>query len=123
MQVSPIHFLSSWDVGKAHNLGLRLVKAGADVNAVAKRGTTVGGTPLMWAVYGDHLEHAKILIELGAEPMISIDDGEDSLSFAARLHSVILLRYLLENTRPIRIRGHLSRLTEATLGGESRSNA
>ena len=118
--MSPIHFLSSWDVGKARNLGLRLVKAGADSNAVAKPGTTIGGTPLMWAVCGGHLEHAKILIELGAEPMISTDDGEDALSFAARLHSATLLRYLLENTRPIRVRGHLSRLTEATLGGESR---
>lgn len=118
--MSPIHFLSSWEVGKAHKLGLRLVEAGADVNAVAKRGTTVGGTPLMWAVYGGHLEHAKILIGLGAEPMTSADDGEDALSFAARLHSATLLRYLLENTRPIRVRGHLRRLTEATLGGESR---
>lgn len=74
----------------------------------------------MWAVWGGHLEHARILIELGAEPMISTDDGEDALSFAARLHLATLLRYLLENTRPIRVRGHLSRLTEATLGGESR---
>ena len=120
MQVSPIHFLSSWDVGKSHNLGLRLIKAGANVNAVAKRGTTVGGTPLMWAVYGAHLDHAKILVELGAEPMISTDDGEDALSFAARLHLATLLRYLLENTRPMRIRGHMSRLTKAALGGESR---
>lgn len=120
VQVSPIHFLSSWEVGKARSLGLRLVKAGADVNAVAKRGITVGGTPLMWAVYSGNLEHAKILIELGAESMISTDDGEDALSFAARLHSATLLRVLLENTRPIRVRGHLNRLIEATLGGQSR---
>ena len=118
--MSAIHFLSSWDVEKAHSLGLRLVKAGVDVNAVAKRGTTVGGTPLMWAVYGGHLEHAKILIELGAEPMVSTNDGEDALSFAARQHSAVLFRYLLENTRPFRVRGHLRRLIEATLGGESR---
>lgn len=74
----------------------------------------------MWAVYSGDLEHAKILIELGAEPMISTDDGEDALSFAARLHSATLLRVLLENTRPIRVRGHLSRLIEAALGGQSR---
>ena len=72
--------------------------------------------------------------------MISTDDGEDALSFAARLHSATLLRYLLENTRPIRVRGrhfpghlsqkssadpetrvgHMIRLTEAAPGGESR---
>ena len=74
----------------------------------------------MWAVLGGHFEHAKILIELGAEPMIAADDGEDALSFAARLHSATLLRFLLENTRPIQVRGHLSRLTEVALGGESR---
>lgn len=97
-----------------------MIRAGADVNAVARRGTTVGGTPLMWAVYGGHLEHVKILIELGAEPMISTDHGEDALSFAARLHLAEFLRYLLENIRPVRVRGHLSRLIVATLGGESR---
>ena len=118
--MSPIHFLSSWDVGKAHDLGLRLIKVGANVNAIAKPGTTVGGTPLMWAVYGGHLEHTKILIELGAEPMISTDNGEDALSFAARSHSASLLKRLLEHTPPIRVHGHLGRLVEATLGGESR---
>ena len=74
----------------------------------------------MWAVWGGHLEHARILIELGAETIVSREDGEDALSFAARLHSATILRYLLENTRPIRVRGHLSRLTTAALGGESR---
>ena len=118
--VSPIHFLSSWDAAKALDLGLRLIKAGANVNTVAKRGTTVGGTPLMWAVYRGHLEHSKILIELGAEPMACTDGGEDALSFAARLHSATQLRYLLENTRPARVRGHIGRLIEAAAGGESR---
>ncbi len=90
------------------------------MNAVAKSGITVGGTPLMWAVLGGHFEHAKILIELGAEPTVAADDGENALSFAARLHSATLLRFLLENTRPIQVRGQLSRLTEVALGGESR---
>lgn len=118
--MSPIHFLSSWDVEKAHDLGLRLIKAGANVNAIAKRGPSIGGTPLMWAVYGGHLEHARILMEFGAQPMISTDDHEDALSFAARLHSATFLQYLLEYTRPIQVRGHISRLAEAALGGESR---
>lgn len=118
--VSPIHFLSSWDVRKAENLGRRLVLAGADINARAKRGHTVGGTPLMWSVYGDHLEHSSILIKLGADPMASSDDGADALSFAAKLHLAAQLRLLLENVRPAQIRDQIGRLIEAAAGGESR---
>lgn len=118
--VSPIHFLSSWDLSKAEDLGRRLVLAGADVNARAKRGPSVGGTPLMWSVYGNHLEHSSILIKLGADPMASMVDGADALSFAAKLHLTAHLRLLLENVRPARVRNHLGRLAENAAGGESR---
>lgn len=40
--VSPLHFLSSWKVNKAELLGQQLVEAGADINARAERGSTVG---------------------------------------------------------------------------------
>lgn len=40
--VSPLHFLSSWDVHKAEDPGRRLINAGADINAQAKRGATIG---------------------------------------------------------------------------------
>lgn len=118
--VSPIHFLSSWDVSKAEGLGRRLIRAGAEVNARAKRGHTVGGTPLMWSVYGDHVEHSQILLNLGADPMAATIDGDDALSFAAKLHLTAHLRLLLENVRPSQVRGHLRRLTAAAAGGESR---
>lgn len=118
--VSPIHFLSSWDASRAESLGARLILAGADVNARAKRGPSVGGTPLMWSVYGDHIEHSLILIKLGAEPMLSTEDGDDALSFAARSHLTAHLRVLLENVCPARVRGHIPRLIEAAAGGESR---
>ena len=118
--VSPLHFLSSWKVDKAEDVGRKLIEAGVDINAMAKRGPTVGGSPLMWSVYGNHLEHSKILIRLGAEPMATTEDGCDALSFAARLHLVDHLRLLLENTRPGQVRGHLHRLIEAAAGGESR---
>ncbi|MCJ1276535.1 hypothetical protein MMC21_004341 [Puttea exsequens] len=117
--VSPLHFLSMWDIEEAEKLGLQLIQAGADVNANAKRGSTVGGTPLMWSVYGNHLEHSEILIKLGADPMTSLD-GDDALTFAARLHLTMHLRMLLENLRPAQVRGNLRRLIEATAGGESR---
>lgn len=117
--VSPLHFLSSWKLAKAERLGRQLVEAGADVNARAERGSTVGGTPLMWSVFGDHLEHSEILLKLGADPIL-MQDGDDALSFAARLHSTTHLRLLLENVRPAQLRGHMKRLVEAAAGGESR---
>ena len=73
----------------------------------------------MWAVVGDHLAHSEILLKLGADPMAS-QDGDNALSFAARLHSATHLRLLLENVRPAQFRGHLKRLVEAAAGGESR---
>ena len=118
--VSPLHFLSSWHVSKAEALGRKLVTAGADINAHAKKGPTVGGTPLMWSVQGDHIEHSLILIKLGADPMAANEHGEDALSFAARLHLATHLQILLENIKPMLFRGHLSRLVEAAAGGVSR---
>lgn len=118
--VSPLHFLSSWRVDKAEDLGRKLIQAGVNINAMAKRGPTVGGNPLMWSVFGNHLESSKILLRLGAEPMAATEDGCDALSFAAKLHLVDHLRLLLENTRPEQVRGHLRRLVEAAAGGESR---
>lgn len=118
--VSPIHFLSSWDVSKAEEIGRRLLQAGVDVNATAKRGSSVGGTPLVWSVYGNHLEHSAILIKLGADPLAAMDDGVDALSFAAQLHLTAHLRLLLENLRPVQVRGQLRRLIEAAASGDSR---
>ena len=118
--VSPLHFLSSWELNEAENLGRRLISAGADINTPAIRGPTVGGTPLMWSVYGDHLAHSSILIKLGADPLALTKDGDDALSFAARLHLVPHLRLLIENVRPTQLRGSIGRLIEAAAGGESR---
>lgn len=118
--VSPLHFLSSWKLDKAEDLGRKLIQAGANISTVAKRGPTIGGNPLMWSVYGNHLEHSKILLRLGADPMAATEDGCDALSFAAKLHLVDHLRLLLDHTRPVQIRGHLRGLVEAAAGGDSR---
>lgn len=118
--VSPMHFLSSWDVKIAEGLGHKLILAGADIDVRAKRGPTVGGTPLMWSVFGDHIEHSQILLTLGANPLAATVDGDDALSFAAKLHLTAHLQLLLENVRPSQVRGHLQRLIAAAAGGESR---
>jgi serine/threonine protein kinase/ankyrin repeat protein len=118
--VTPLHFLSTWDENIAERLGQKLILAGADVNARAKRGVSVGGTPLMWSVYGDHLTHSAILIRLGADPMVGTGDGIDALFFASQLHLASHLRLLLENLRPVQVRGHMRRLFEGAASGESR---
>ena len=117
--VSPLHFLSSWHVGKAEDLGRRMIAVGADVNAKAKPGSTIGGTPLMWAVFGDHLLHCQILLRLGADPMAANEAGEDALSLAARLHLNSHLRALLENIRPVALHNEIGRLVGAAAGGVS----
>ena len=118
--ISPIHFFSSWKLSRAESIGRQLVEAGADINANATRGMSIGGTPLMWSVYGDHLRHSEILLKLGGDPMVARNDGVDALSLAAQLHLTHHLRLLLENVRPAQVRGHLRRLVEAAASGESR---
>ena len=118
--VSALHFLSSWDLNKASQLGDKFIQAGADVNAVADRGSTIGGTPLMWSVYGDHIEHSRILLEIGAEPLTGLGTGENALILAARLHLADHLQLLLEHVRPAELRKSLPRLLEAAAGGDSR---
>ena len=121
--VSPLHFVSSWDIQKAEGLARRLVAAGADINARAKRGSTIGGTPLMWSVFGDHIAQSSVLLKLGADPMAVTDNfanGDDALTLAARLHQTAHLRLLMEHVPPTVIHGQLRRLIEAVAGGESR---
>lgn len=65
------------------------------------------------------MEHSGILLKLGADPL-AMQDGDDALSIAARLHSATQLRILLENVRPAQVRGHIGRLIAAAVGGESR---
>ena len=118
--VSPLHFLSLWNLEEARTLGQKLIRAGADVNTISKPGKTVGGTPLMWSVFGDHKAHTKVLLNLGADPLIETRNGEDALSFAARLHLASHLRLLMEHIRPVQLRGQMQRLLAAAAGGESR---
>ena len=118
--VTPLHFLSSWDVKRAEGLGRKLVEAGANVDAFATPGLTRGGTALMWSVLDDHIEHTRILLDLGANPMVAPERDEDALSVAAKLHLMDHLRLLMEYVRPRALRGHLARLFEAATGGDSR---
>lgn len=118
--VTPLHFLSSWDLDKAESLGRKLIRSGGSINAVARKGTSVGGTPLMWSVYGDRLEHSSVILELGGSPTTIDAFGNCALSLSSRLHLQMHLRLLLNQTKPVQIDEWLHRLYVAAASGESR---
>ena len=67
-----------------------LVKAGADVNAKVEKGTsgagrlgTTGATPLLLASKTADLPYMKLLVELGADPLLPNKDGATPLMAAA----------------------------------------
>ena len=118
--VTPLHFASRWEAGEASKLIPQFVQAGVPINAVTKRGPTVGGTPLMWSVHEECIEISQILIDNGADPVQSDDDGESALTFASKIHSVAHLRMLLAHVRPVDVRDQFSKLVQAALGDISR---
>jgi ankyrin repeat protein len=72
-----------------------IVKRGADVNARLKRGRRAGGarfseigaTPLLLAADRADLEYMKLLVELGADPLLGNEDGTTSFLVAAGIGS------------------------------------
>ena len=118
--VSPLHFASSWDTSQACTLVPALIKAGVDVDALAQRGPTVGGTPLMWSVHGDHIEHSQLLLAHGANPLVALEDGENALIFAASHHCSSHLRLLLTHSQPTLVKDQFQNILVAALGGVSR---
>lgn len=118
--VSPLHFASSWDITQAKDLIPQLIKAGADIDAIARRGPTVGGTPLMWSLHEDHVQHSKLLLQNGANPLVCLADGENALSLAARTHSTSHLRMFLTYVRAVEVQDRFSAILEGCLSGVSR---
>jgi ankyrin repeat protein len=57
-----------------------LLAQGANVNAQ----NDSGSTPLIEAVYGNHIETVKLLLEKGADPNLRKKDGATALGFAQR---------------------------------------
>ena len=117
--MSPLHYLSSWDIAKAESLGQALISAGYNINAQAQNGPMPGGTPLMWSIVGDHIEHSAILLRLGADPELSTTDGTDALLLAAKLHLSSHLDLLLHSKTSFRVCENACRLMEAAIIGES----
>lgn len=117
--VTPLHFISAWEITKAEEVGRKLIQCGGDINATAKRGVSVGGTPLIWSVFEDRLEHSSLILMLGGSPTIEIL-GLSALLLTARLHLSAHMRLLLKNIRPVEVQDCLGRLLVAAASGESR---
>jgi len=58
---------------------------------------SVGGTPLMWACYKEHLEIAKLLIEKKADINTKTNKGSIALHFACNNWNLKIVKLLLEN--------------------------
>lgn len=117
--ITALHFISSWDLSRAKLLAKKIIKAGGDINAIAGRGSSIGGTPLMWSVMQDRLDHSQIILDLGG----SATSGRNKLNalvLSAHLHTIDHLRLLLGNTRPVEVFGLLQSLLVAAASGHSR---
>ncbi|ODC02864.1 hypothetical protein BFW38_04155 [Terasakiispira papahanaumokuakeensis] len=77
----------------------QLIKAGVDVNATNKAGTSM----LMWAFFSQRLPEFKRLLAEGADPTIQDDDGETVVHYAAGLNSIDYLEVLLAEGVPVDI--------------------
>src|SRR6185503_87426 len=75
------------------SLGQRLIKAGADVNAIDGQGTTA----LLWAVRRDQPETIDLLLEAGAEVDRRDKSGWTALTMAAKLGRETIVRNLLDH--------------------------
>ena len=68
-----------------------LLKKGANINAADSQ----GWTPLMLAVYFDHIEIIKLLISHGADTGLKNIDGKTATTFAmGRPHKEIIIQEL-----------------------------
>lgn len=117
--VTPLHFISAWEIAKAREIGRKLIQYGGDINATAKRGVSIGGTPLIWSVFEDRLEHSSLILTLGGDPTVETL-GLSALLLTARLHLSAHMRLLLKNIRPVEVQDWLGRLLVAAASGESR---
>ena len=75
-----------------------LVEAGADVNAV---GGESGATPAMWAAQRCHLYLVHLLLQYGADPLLTDGQGYNILHLATFDGNVFLLIILLHTNIPI----------------------
>ncbi len=72
--------------GKGDNAKVaELLAGGANVNAQ----NDAGGTPLMEAVYNNHTETVKLLLDKGANPDLRKKDGATALGFAQKYPPIV----------------------------------
>ena len=118
--VTALHFIFAWDVDKARSIGHKLIQVGGNINTVARKGVSAGGTPLMWSVHADSRKHSSIILELGGNPLTPDVCGVNALHLCARLHLAKHLQLLLKHSSPAKVEGFVSQLLVEAASGESR---
>ena len=118
--VTALHFLSAWDMDKARDIGHKPIQVGGNINTVARKGASAGGTPLMWSVHADSQKHSSLILELGGDPLTPDIFGVNALHLCARLHLVKHLQLLLKHISPAKVEGFVSQLLVEAASGESR---
>ena len=118
--VTALHFLFARNMDKAGDIGHKLIQVGGNINTVARKGASAGGTPLMWSVHTDSRKHSSLILGLGGDPLTPDVFGVNALHLCARLHLVKHLQLLLKHTSPAKVEGFVSRLLLEAASGESR---
>lgn len=73
-----------------------LIEQGAAINAVDEQGYTA----LHSAIVGDYFVSVQLLIEHGADPLITNEDGDDALQRAALCDNPEIVEYLIQKMNP-----------------------
>lgn len=68
-----------------------------EVDSIINKVDALHMTPLHWAAYYGSLEHAKLLMRLGADPSLVDLEGKTPLHYAVTTTNVALLRLLLNS--------------------------
>ncbi|KAI9769607.1 MAG: hypothetical protein M1839_003609 [Geoglossum umbratile] len=102
---TPMHWLLSFDDCRVPQAGQALFERGADLNCSAVKvsyiycgeNAFISGTPLMWAVSRNRVPVVDALLELGADPTVTVNSAS-ALDVAASLHYPLILRLLLSKS-------------------------
>ena len=119
--VTALHFLHSWDLARASDVGRKLIQAGGDIDAhTNKDSASLNETPLTTTIRRDCPEHSLMILKLGGSPTTADSSGMSALSLCAQLHLHRHLRLLLMHSKPAEVEVCLYRMLVAAASGESR---
>eukprot|EP00041_Stephanoeca_diplocostata_P027127 m.742593 g.742593 ORF g.742593 m.742593 type:complete len:1300 (-) comp23119_c0_seq3:98-3997(-) len=84
-----------------------------EVDSVKNKVDALHMTPLHWAAYYGTLEHAKLLVRLGADPSLVDLEGKTPLHYAVTTTNVALLKLLLNSVNSGNAAGNIDEIVNA----------